>query len=95
MLEYMVNRDKPLILSTGMASFEEIERVYEILSSKSKNKDITILHCVTSYPASLKSINLNVMLELKEKFKTKIGYSDHSFREYRISFCSCYGGLHN
>lgn len=78
LLEYMISKNKPLILSTGMASFEEIERVYEILSSESKNKDITILHCVTSYPASLESINLNVMLELKEKFKTKIGYSDHS-----------------
>jgi N,N'-diacetyllegionaminate synthase len=76
MLEYMVKQNKPIILSTGMATFEEIEKVYQLISSK--NSDITILHCVTSYPAPLDAVNLRVLRKLQEKFKTDVGYSDHT-----------------
>ncbi|WP_435116917.1 N-acetylneuraminate synthase family protein [Candidatus Pelagibacter bacterium nBUS_49] len=76
MLEYISNSGKSVIISTGMATFKEIKLALKILDKK--NKDITILHCVSLYPAPLDKINLNVMLEIKKKFKTKVGYSDHT-----------------
>lgn len=77
MLEYIQNKTKPIILSTGMATYGEIEKTFQILSKK-KTKDITILHCVSSYPAPLTAINLKILNKLKKKFKSKIGYSDHT-----------------
>ncbi|MGE3591192.1 MAG: N-acetylneuraminate synthase family protein [Arcobacter sp.] len=76
LLEYMSKQKKEIILSTGMATFEEIERSYRILSANSNN--ITILHCVSSYPAKVENINLLVMKSLQERFKTPVGYSDHT-----------------
>jgi N,N'-diacetyllegionaminate synthase len=77
MLEYIAKRNKPIFLSTGMASFEEIKKSLAILT-KHGNNNITILHCVSSYPAKKNSLNLNIIDELKKRFRKNIGYSDHS-----------------
>jgi len=77
MLQYISHKNKPIILSTGMATFKEITKVYDILNQNKKH-DITILHCVTSYPTPIEKVNLNIMLELQKKFRTKVGYSDHT-----------------
>ena len=61
-----------VILSTGMCSFKEIHSALKVL----KNSKITIMHCVSEYPATRPSLN-NILL-LKEKFKKKVGYSDHT-----------------
>lgn len=70
---------KKVILSTGMANLKEISDALEQLYIAGLNKDdITILHCTTQYPAPLKDINLRAMNTLKNTFKTKVGYSDHT-----------------
>ena len=70
---------KKVILSTGMANLKEISDALEQLYIAGLDKDdITILHCTTQYPAPLKDINLRAMNTLKNTFKTKVGYSDHS-----------------
>ena len=70
---------KPIILSTGMASISEIEQALNILrSNKNFNTDITILHCNTAYPTPMSDVNLLAMLNIKDKFGVKIGYSDHT-----------------
>ena len=68
---------KPLIISTGMANLEEIEATIKV-AKKNGAKDITLLYCVSNYPSSIKDFNLNNIKILKNKFKCKVGISDHS-----------------
>ena len=68
---------KPLIISTGMASIDEIEETYKF-AKKHGAKDITLLYCVSNYPASNSDFNINNIKILKDKFKCKVGLSDHS-----------------
>jgi len=69
----------PVILSTGMANLEEIEKSINVLISfGSKKSDITVLHCNTEYPTPMEDVNLKAMLTIKEKLGVAIGYSDHT-----------------
>ncbi|MDL0108730.1 N-acetylneuraminate synthase [Campylobacter felis] len=68
---------KKVLLSTGMANLGEIEAALEILR-KNGTKNITLLHCTTEYPAPFEEVNLNAIKTLKEAFKLKVGYSDHT-----------------
>lgn len=77
MLEYMAERGLPVIMSTGMATFDEIECALSVLTARGL-RDITLLHCVSNYPAPYKDINLNVMQSLGARFSCKVGFSDHS-----------------
>jgi len=77
MINYMAKRKKRIILSTGMATFQEIENTLKRLK-KFGNKKITILHCVSSYPAERKYLNINVIDEIRKRFKQDVGFSDHS-----------------
>lgn len=67
---------KPMILSTGMATVEEVDRAVDLL--KTSNSDLTILHCTSEYPAPKNSVNLNVIKTLFERYKLDVGYSDHT-----------------
>ncbi|SEA99956.1 N-acetylneuraminate synthase [Pedobacter hartonius] len=68
-----------VILSTGMATIEEIEAALEVfLKAGIPKKNISILHCNTEYPTPMKDVNLLAMLHLKETFGISIGYSDHT-----------------
>lgn len=64
-----------VLLSTGMATVEEIKQALKVL--KKRKKDIIILHCTSDYPANLKDLNLNFIKKLK-KLGYEVGYSDHS-----------------
>lgn len=69
----------PVILSTGMANLEEIEKAINVLISfGSKKSDMTVLHCNTEYPTPMEDVNLKAMLTIKEKLGVAIGYSDHT-----------------
>ena len=70
---------KKVILSTGMANIKEIEDALKVLIKfGTKKKDITILHANTAYPTPMKDANLKAMLTIRKKFKTLVGYSDHT-----------------
>jgi len=70
---------KQIILSTGMSNTEEIKKAIEtLISSGTKKKNITILHCSSEYPAEKNNLNLLSILLLKKKFNINVGYSDHS-----------------
>ena len=66
---------KKILLSTGMATLDEIKQAIKAL--RKKKKYITILHCTSDYPANLKDLNLNFIKKLK-KLGCEVGYSDHS-----------------
>ncbi|WP_396170198.1 N-acetylneuraminate synthase [Flavobacterium sp.] len=68
-----------VIISTGMSTIDDIENALNVfLSAGIKRKSIYILHCNTEYPTPMKDVNLLAMLEIKNKFKVEIGYSDHT-----------------
>lgn len=76
LLEKIAQTGKPVIISSGMSSFEELDKTVEFL--KSRNVDYSILQCTTAYPTQPEQFGLNVISELKNKYKVKIGFSDHS-----------------
>lgn len=73
------NLNKEVIFSTGMTDLGEVEDALEILvNSGTAREKITVLHCNTEYPTPMEDVNLNAMQTLKEAFKIKVGYSDHT-----------------
>ncbi|MDW7973212.1 MAG: N-acetylneuraminate synthase family protein, partial [Thermodesulfovibrio sp.] len=68
-----------VIMSTGMANLGEIEQAIDVLVENGTDREnITLLHCNTEYPTPYEDVNLRAMLTLKEAFKLRVGYSDHT-----------------
>lgn len=76
-LKSVARKQKPIILSTGMATLGEIEEALNWIYFEG-NDNVTLLHCTSNYPTLINDVNLRVMLTLKEAFKVKVGYSDHT-----------------
>ncbi len=75
-LELLARFKKPLILSTGMSTLSEVQEAIDSITKF--NKKLILLHCVSNYPASFKTVNLRVLQTLREKTNLVIGYSDHT-----------------
>jgi sialic acid synthase SpsE len=68
---------KPMIISTGMATFEEIDRTYNVLTSR--HVPLSLMNCVSEYPPIYEDINLGVIRIMRERYpEAIIGHSDHS-----------------
>lgn len=76
-LEVAAASGKPIILSTGMCTMEEVADAVSVLR-KAGASDITVLHCTTQYPAPYKDINLRAMREMGDILDLPFGYSDHT-----------------
>lgn len=79
LLEECAATGKPIILSTGMATMDEVQDAYETLVS-SGAKDITLLHCNSGYPTPLEDANLRVIETIRASTGAKVGWSDHTVR---------------
>jgi N,N'-diacetyllegionaminate synthase len=78
-LRAIAKTNKPVILSTGMASLEDIHKAISVLLNfGTKKEDLTILHCNTEYPTPIQDVNLHAMNSVKDEFGVSIGYSDHT-----------------
>lgn len=77
LLSYIANKNKPIILSTGMANLGEVEEAVETISKAGNDRTI-LLHCTSNYPTAYEDVNLRAMLTMKEAFKLPVGYSDHT-----------------
>lgn len=77
LLRHVASFGLPLLVSTGMAYLEEVEECLRTLRGAGAT-DITLLHCVTEYPAPADQINLRAMATLRDAFSVPVGYSDHS-----------------
>ncbi len=77
LIDYVARKQKPVIISTGMANIGEIEDAVNVMI-KNNNKNIILLHCNTIYPAPYEVVNLNAIKTLKKVFDYPIGYSDHT-----------------
>ncbi len=75
-LKNIASLKKPVILSTGMSTEDEVGEALEILEEG--GKEIILLHCSSSYPTLMEDVNLNAMNALKHKFHKRVGYSDHT-----------------
>ena len=88
LLEKIIKTKKPIIISSGMSSLEELDQTVAFL--KLKKATFSILQCTTSYPTKPEQYGLNVIKELKERYNVTVGYSDHSskietcFAAYRL-----------
>lgn len=77
LLEAIADTGKPVILSTGMASLGEVERAVSFLESEGC-PDLTILYCVSCYPADPEQVNMRFMDTLRTAFEKPVGFSDHT-----------------
>ena len=85
-IDYVVEKNVPIILSTGMADMDEVrEAVSWVKSLRGKlgfedplEKMLTVLHCTSNYPAPLESVNLKAMHTMADALNLPIGYSDHT-----------------
>jgi sialic acid synthase SpsE len=76
-LDYIASTGKPIIVSNGMVSFDELDDTVKYL--KSKNAPLALLYCISQYPATAEYFNLSTIEKLKEKYPDiAIGFSDHS-----------------
>lgn len=77
LIEYVASKKKPIIISTGIAEFEDIKLAVEACH-KSGNNDITLLKCTSSYPAPVEEANLLMISQFARDFGTRVGLSDHT-----------------
>lgn len=77
MLDYICKKNRPLIISTGMVGYKELDQVYKFI--KSYNVNPIIFYCISKYPCPPKEFNLSSILRLKNIYPSStIGFSDHS-----------------
>lgn len=76
LLERISQTKKPVILSSGMSSFIELDAAVAFLNER--HMDYSIMQCTTAYPTSVEQLGLNVVQELKDRYQVPIGFSDHS-----------------
>lgn len=74
LIDYLVRKGKPLIVSTGMSRMEEVETTVAFL--KERDAEFALLHCNSAYPAAFEDINLSFMEQLRQ-FGVPVGYSGH------------------
>jgi len=77
LLEYAAKKGKPMVISTGIATPDDIELALKTCK-EAGNDDITLLKCTSSYPAPIEAANLMTMVDMKQRYGVKVGLSDHT-----------------
>ncbi len=77
LLRKVARTHKPIIMSTGMATQEEIQHALDVLHQNGA-KDLALLRCVSSYPAKPEQMNLSLIMSMRQKFNVVTGLSDHT-----------------
>ena len=77
LIEYAAKKGRPMVISTGIATPEDIELAVKTCKDVGNN-DITLLKCTSSYPAPIEDANLMTMVDMKERYGIKVGLSDHT-----------------
>ena len=73
LIKHISKKGKPIIISTGMASLDEIQETLKVIK-KTKNNKVILLHCISNYPTDYKNYNLKMMIELKKNLKSLLVY---------------------
>lgn len=77
LIQYIASKGKPIILSTGIATPEDIELALDTCY-KAGNRDVTLLKCTSAYPARIEDANLATIPNMRERFGVRVGLSDHT-----------------
>lgn len=77
LIKYIAQKQKPIILSTGIAMEEDIRLALDTIYAEG-NKDVTLLKCTSAYPALIEDANLLTIPDMKQRFGVKVGLSDHT-----------------
>lgn len=77
LVKYVASKGKPIIMSTGMATEEEIKEAIDAIYSQG-NKQVVLLKCSSAYPAVVEEMNLRTISDMKNRFGVSVGISDHS-----------------
>lgn len=77
LLEHVARKGKPILLSTGMSTLEEVAEAVHVMD-RAGNRQIVLLHCVSNYPADPAEANLRAMHTMARAFHLPVGYSDHT-----------------
>lgn len=77
LIEYIASKKKPIILSTGVATSSDIEEALEACK-RMRNDQIILLMCTSAYPAKIEDANLEMIPDMKERFRVEVGVSDHT-----------------
>ncbi|MEO1927140.1 MAG: pseudaminic acid synthase [Nautiliaceae bacterium] len=76
LIDYAASKGRPMIISTGIATLQEIQDVVDIC--KKKGVELALLKCTSAYPAPRSEVNLKTIPALKEIFGVEVGFSDHT-----------------
>ncbi len=76
-LEYVAQKGKPLIMSTGMSYLSEVDEAIRVVWDTG-NRQLVLLHCVSNYPADPADVNLRAIQTMAAAFQVPVGYSDHT-----------------
>lgn len=76
-LAHLASKGKPLIVSTGMATLEEVDAALRTIAERA-TVPVVLLHCVSLYPSPASGTNLRAMATMRERFHVPVGYSDHT-----------------
>ncbi len=92
LIQEVAKRNKPILLSTGAATIQEVQLAVRQITSINKFLEVTLLHCVLNYPTEHHNANLGRILVLKDEFPSlNVGYSDHTLPEYsEQAICTAY-----
>jgi pseudaminic acid synthase len=77
LIKYIAKRGKPMLISTGMSSLEEVEKAIQAAQTNGCQQ-IGVFHCISSYPTPIEEANLKMITILREKFNVQVGLSDHT-----------------
>jgi pseudaminic acid synthase len=90
LIKYVAKTNKPILMSTGMSTEEEISEALEAARSEGA-RDILLFHCISSYPAPIEESNLNMIPVLKKNFNVEVGLSDHTLGNLAATLSICKG----
>jgi pseudaminic acid synthase len=89
-LEYVASKNKPIIMSTGMASLEEINEAVGAIYATG-NRQLALMKCSSAYPAKSEEMNLSTITDMKKRFDIPIGLSDHSMGAFSAATATALG----
>ena len=87
LLEFLAKTKKPILISTGASSYDEIDFAINLLKDNG-NDQICILQCTSKYPAPIESLNLNTISTMRKKYDLPTGLSDHSIESILAPICA-------
>jgi pseudaminic acid synthase len=77
LIEYAASKHKPMVISTGIATPDDIQLTLDACK-RVGNEDVTLLHCVSAYPAPMELVNLRTMMDMAARYGVRVGLSDHT-----------------